>query len=551
MAEKSLFCKTTILNLLKEHEPLFGGWTVADFIGSGAFGCVYKLEREDLGQKFTSALKVISLTRRLSRHERSIQALEDSISQDARELVHLYSLGGHQNIVGWHNHQVFHQKDDESVTALVAVMMDYLPNSLAEELKKGQIPWRRTIEILTDCLRGLAHIHAKSVIHRDLKPENIFITEDGAAKIGDFGVARRVSETDHAETRVGTPLYIAPEVIKDPFGHGYDFQVDIYSMGMVAYEMLTGKLPFEVECEGNKNCMVKKRLSGGTVRFETAGVPEGVQQAILGALSHDPLKRYSTALEFLESLERAVATDGQESISPLEIVIPYPDDPDSIEGSEPEPAPPAPPKTVKPATQPAVAESADLGRTAPTLTPTGNSDIKKQAATASASPYGRSKSYDQDEDEDEEFFRKSKRAHAARAASSSYAPSQPAGARTSIFGDVYDDSDRRRGKVHNLGVSSFIAIAGCALALWVRDNDVSSSAVFIGVYILAAGYFITMSYRQRVATAVVFFLSLMVYNYMAVGQVLSGIFEALDVFILFFYVGCIFLSQLIHTYIVR
>ncbi|WP_144304706.1 serine/threonine protein kinase, partial [Oceanidesulfovibrio indonesiensis] len=118
--------------------------------------------------------------------------------------------------------------------------------SLAEELKKGPIPWRRTIEILSGCLRGLAHIHAKSVIHRDIKPENIFITAEGSAKIGDFGVARRVSETDHAETRVGTPLYIAPEVIKDPFGHGYDFQVDIYSMGMVAYEMLTGKLPFEV-----------------------------------------------------------------------------------------------------------------------------------------------------------------------------------------------------------------------------------------------------------------------------------------------------------------
>lgn len=533
MAEKSLFCKTTIWNLLKRNEPLFGGWTVVDFIGAGAFGCVYKLEREDLGQKFTSALKVISLTRRLSRHERSIKQLEDSISQDARELVHLYSLGGHQNIVGWHNHQVFHQKDEESVTALVAVMMDYLPNSLAEEMKKGPIPWRRTIEILSDCLRGLAHIHAKSVIHRDIKPENIFITAEGTAKIGDFGVARRVSETDHAETRVGTPLYIAPEVIKDPFGHGYDFQVDIYSMGMVAYEMLTGRLPFEVECEGNKNCMVKKRLSGGTVRFETDGVPEGVQQAILGALSYDPLTRYSTALEFLESLERAVATGGQESISPLEIVIPYPDDPEAIAGSESAPEAVAPKPQPVAAEKPAPSKPAETPQSKPAASPTGN---------------GQSSFYS-DDDEDDEFFKRSKKSRTS--SSSTYPPPRQNGAPASIYGDVYGSSDKGRHKVHNIGVSLFIAAVGCALALWVRDNDVSSSAVFIGVYVLAAGYLITMSYRSRVATAAVFFLSLMVYNYVYVGYSFEGILGAVEVFLLFFYIGCIFLSQLIHSYFGR
>ncbi|MFW5735013.1 MAG: hypothetical protein ACOCWR_08145, partial [Oceanidesulfovibrio sp.] len=156
-----------------------------------------------------------------------------------------------------------------------------------------------------------------------------------------------------------------------------------------------------------------------------------------------------------------------------------------------------------------------------------------------------------DDEDDDDFFRKSKRGRQAHTAAPPYGSSKTARSQASIFGDVDYDAGKGGSRIHNLGVSTFIAAVGCALALWVRDNDVSSSAVFVGVYILAAGYFIIMSFRQRVATAVVFFLSLMVYNYMAVGQVLSGIFEALDVFILFFYIGCIFLSQIVHTHIAK
>ncbi len=550
MADKSLYCKTTILQLLKLNEPLFGGWGVAAFLGAGAFGCVFKLEREDLGQKFTSALKVISLTRRLSREDRTLESLQDSLSQDARELVHLYSLGGHQNVVGWHNHQVFYQQDDESVTALIAVMMDYLPNSMGEELKKGPMDWRRAVSLLSDCLRGLAHIHSKNVIHRDIKPENIFITEEGQAKIGDFGVARRVSETDHAETRVGTPLYIAPEVIKDPYGHGYDFQVDIYSMGLVAYEMMAGVLPFHEECESNRNCMVKKRLSGAPISFPSnTEVPVGVQKAVLGALSYGPLKRYSTALEFLESLEHASLTNGREAIDPLEIVIPYPDDPDRIDDPELEQAraqqqapkqrqPEAPPAPTPPD---ATTRPASHGATERPVS-AGVSD--QPAATHKPKPAATSR-FD-DDDDDFPFDKPKKPQRPEYGSAGSYNAYDYSGA--SIYGADPYETPSRGGASPRFWLAVLLAVGGCLIALRFREGEMEYAIAFVLAYVIAPGALILWNTQQRVATAVVFFLSLMVFNFVSGGYSFHSLLSAVDVMLLFLYAGCAWGSRLIQKY---
>lgn len=315
MAKQSLFCKTTVYELLRKREPLFSGWRIDSFLGSGVSGCVFRMLREDLGQTFVAALKVIPLTRKLDSENRTLDSLQESIGQDAREIVHLYSIGNHQNVVGWYNHEVFLERDKDAVIALVAVMMEYLPNTLSSLIKKGPVNWQRTLEILLDCLGGLEHVHGKQILHRDLKPGNIFVTADGTAKIGDFGVARKISEGAYAETRVGTPLYIAPEVLKDPLGQGYAHQVDIYSLALVAYEMLHGKLPFEDVCQGNRTCMVNQRLAGEPITLDPA-LPPGVTKAILGALAFDPKLRYGTAREFRLALERTLQSGGRETILP-------------------------------------------------------------------------------------------------------------------------------------------------------------------------------------------------------------------------------------------
>ncbi len=315
MSKQALFCKTTILNILKKREPLFSGWRIQDFIGSGVSGCVFKMERVDLGQTFHAALKVIPLSRQLNRQGRTVDSLQQSLGQEAREIIHMYSLGTHQNIVGWYNHDVLHVRTEDSIISLVAVMLEFLPNTLSDLLQSGPLPWEQALQITIDCLKGLEHAHSNNIIHRDLKPGNIFITKDGTAKLGDFGVARKISEANQADTRVGTPLYIAPEVLKDDLSNGYDHLVDVYSIALVAFEMLTGSLPFEDECQGNRSCMVNMRISGEPFTFRRT-FPPGVTKAVMGALAYKPSQRYASATEFRTALEHVLATNGRETFLP-------------------------------------------------------------------------------------------------------------------------------------------------------------------------------------------------------------------------------------------
>lgn len=309
MADISLLCKNVILKELKKREPLFGQWRVGAFLGAGAFACVFKMEREDLGEHFVSALKVIPLTQERDETMRAEISFEETIGKTSMEIVHLYKLSGHTNVVSWHNHQVFHYHDGDTETALVSMMMDFLPNSLARELRNAPFPATRVLDILLDCLHGLEHIHRNGVIHRDLKPENIFITEDGVAKLGDFGIARQVSETMLAKTVAGTPAYMAPEVYRDPFGHGYDHQADLYSLALVGFEMLEGYLPYEKEA-GSRVGMFKMRIKGDAPKF-TRKLPPALELPLLKALNFDPRLRYESAVAFRKDLEKARSIVGE------------------------------------------------------------------------------------------------------------------------------------------------------------------------------------------------------------------------------------------------
>ncbi len=483
MAKQSLFCKTTVYSLLKKREPLFSGWRIVGFIGAGVSGCVFKMQREDLGETFHAALKVIPLTRKLDKHSRSMDSLQESIGQDAREIIHLYSLGNHQNVVGWYNHEVFHERDQDSLIALVTVMMEYLPTTLSAVLKQGPLPWRRGAEILLDCLKGLEHVHGKRILHRDIKPGNIFITQDGVAKIGDFGVARKLSESAMAETRVGTPLYIAPEVLRDPLGTGYAHQVDIYSLALVGYEMLHGKLPFEDECEGNRSCMVNKRLAGESITLDPT-LPLGLTKALLNALAFRPSQRYESAGEFRQALEKVLETDGRETLLPRSQTRQQPAPLLEEEYGEQPPAKPGaqqPPRKI----QHYAGEEQDF------LMPPQKDPKSKLKFKQVRDPETQVQAMD-----------------------------------TGFFGAMLSP----------LGILITAAL-GCAAAYYSRDVPTPFMAAFILFYISLPLYMIVVSPPRRgLLVAGAFFLSLCVYNFLNVGR-LSGVLDAYNAAIGLMYLG--------------
>ncbi len=192
------------------------------------------------------------------------------------------------------------------------IVMEYIDGfSLSEILEKhGLIDDELTLLIAREICIGLDHAHQHGVIHRDIKPANIMITATGQVKITDFGLVKLIgNQLQHtvADTLLGTPLYMSPE---QAIGDGVDGRSDIFSLGTICYEMVTGKQPFT----GNTYAAVIQRIIEGHIphpcRVNEKVSPE-VSRIIMKALSREPSKRYGTALEMARTIETCI---GQEKV---------------------------------------------------------------------------------------------------------------------------------------------------------------------------------------------------------------------------------------------
>ncbi len=167
--------------------------------------------------------------------------------------------------------------------------------------KKNRLTFSEIIKILHDIASGLAHAHQRGVIHRDLKPDNILISDFGEVKVMDFGLARSLwidkglTETGNA---VGTPQYMAPEQIR---GDDLDVRCDIYSLGIMAYEMVTGNTPFDADGWYE---LAAQHLREPIPSFATKenGVPEWYEEMVFKCCEKDRRKRYENVFEFLQVL---------------------------------------------------------------------------------------------------------------------------------------------------------------------------------------------------------------------------------------------------------
>jgi len=307
-------CQETVPQLLRACEPLFGQWRIQDFLGSGSFACVYSVERQDKPGKWISALKVIPLLPGLVDPEHPDKSLRRMISKSTQEITTLYQLGNHSNVVGLQNFQIMrfppHRK-----TVLICIMMDYLPLTLQDILGQGPVGLTRGIEILNDCLNGLAYIHDRDTLHRDIKPANIFLDEQGQAKIGDFGIARPLMGMLRDKTIVGTPLYMAPELFFNPGDEVYGTTTDIYALGLVAYRTFYGGLPFEGDSASTMES-ISRRMKGEPITCPP-GLPPELSSILTKALAYDPGQRFQSAKRFKEALEAVRLNPPGKSDSPI------------------------------------------------------------------------------------------------------------------------------------------------------------------------------------------------------------------------------------------
>lgn len=266
-------------------KKLDGRYQLEELIGSGGMANVYKAT--DLLENRLVAVKILreecrgneDLVRRFKNESKAISVLD------------------HPNIV-----KVY----DVSVTdKLQFIVMEYIDGiTLKEymEYRAQPLTYKETLHFITQVLAALQHAHEKGIVHRDIKPQNIMLLEDGSIKVMDFGIARFTQAETQTMTdkAIGSVHYIAPEQARG--GHIND-KADIYSVGVMLYEMLTGQLPFVADNAVSVAIMQMQAEPTPPTRINPS-IPKGLEEITMHAMEKNPAQRFPSAADMLEDIER-------------------------------------------------------------------------------------------------------------------------------------------------------------------------------------------------------------------------------------------------------
>ncbi|MCG8455022.1 MAG: serine/threonine protein kinase, partial [Holophagales bacterium] len=242
-----------------------GDYRIERELGRGGMGTVYAAEDQNLGRRV--AIKLISASLG------DDPSLVDRFRKEAKALARLQ----HPNVVLVHS---FFRHEDRWLLVMEMVEGEQLDDHLK---RSGALPWPRVADLGIALLDGLQHAHEQGVVHRDVKTSNCLLTPEGGIKIMDFGIALvegegRLTRRGHV---VGTPHYIAPEQVS---GRPADPRTDLYSLGVVLYEMVTGRVPFESDSEFE---LLRAHLETTPIspRARVSSVPDWLEAVILKALA--------------------------------------------------------------------------------------------------------------------------------------------------------------------------------------------------------------------------------------------------------------------------
>ncbi len=276
-------------HLLSDLPEKIGKYPVVGTAGRGNMGIVYI--GYDPFHERDVAIKLCKLS----------PGMEDETARVARKMffneAHMAEVLDHPNIT-----RVLDAGEENDEPYLV---MEYVDGATTLEphcKPERLLPTATVAEVIFNCAKALDYAHRRGAIHRDIKPSNLMLTDEGTVKIGDFGVAQRpVGETTHVMGIIGSPLYMSPEQLQDKELSG---RTDLYSLGVVMYELLAGKPPFSAQ---NLAQLVGKIVNEDPLPLATArpDLPEYVVDIIERALMKDPGDRYQTGSEFAADLVNA------------------------------------------------------------------------------------------------------------------------------------------------------------------------------------------------------------------------------------------------------
>jgi len=267
-----------------------GKYKLVRVIGEGGMGRVYEAMDPIIGRRV--AVKTISLNFATDQETRARFFRE---AQAAGQL-------SHPNLITIHD--IGEQED------MPYIVMEYLEGmDLSRAIQQQQLSYDRKIQIMVDVCEGLAFAHSHDIVHRDIKPANIFVTNQGRIKILDFGLARgSMSDVTGTGKLVGTPNYMAPEQIR---GDDIDHRADIFSSGVVFYELLSGRKAFEGESIATTMYKVLETQPEPVHLIDTQ-LPATLSQIIDRALTKDRSGRFQNSSEMLDAI---VAAHGRTSLA--------------------------------------------------------------------------------------------------------------------------------------------------------------------------------------------------------------------------------------------
>ncbi len=264
-------------------KKLDGRYEIQEIIGVGGMANVYKAY--DVIDGRTVAVKIL----------RDEHMQNEDIVRRFRNESKAISVLTHPNIV-----KVYDVSFNDKIQYIV---MEYIDGITLKEYIDQQhvLRWKEAVHFTVQILRALQHAHDKGIVHRDIKPQNIMLLSDGTIKVADFGIARfaRSSQqtlTDHA---IGSVHYISPEQAR---GDVTDEKSDIYSVGVMLYEMTTGKLPFNADSPVTV-ALQQIQSQPKKPREINSEIPEGLESITIRAMQKDPARRYQSAAEMLRDIE--------------------------------------------------------------------------------------------------------------------------------------------------------------------------------------------------------------------------------------------------------